>query len=55
MAKNHITIFFFFFISLFLSRFFAMMVLLFCKLSDHYNQTNLPIIKTKPFKVTKKK
>ncbi len=29
-----------------------MLVLLFCKLSDQYSQTNFPIIK--PFKVTKK-
>ncbi len=41
-------------ISLFtiLSRFFVMLVLLFCKLSEQYSQTNFPIIK--PFKVTKK-
>ncbi len=34
-----------------------MLVLLFCKLSEHYSQTNFnfPVIKTKPFKVTKKK
>ncbi len=32
-----------------------MLVLLFCKLSEHYSQTNFPIIKTKPFKVKKKK
>ncbi len=36
-----------------LSRFFVMLVLLFCKLSEEYSQTNFPIIK--PFKVTKKK
>ncbi len=36
-----------------LSRFFVMLVLLFCKLSEQYSQTNFPIIK--PFKVTKKK
>ncbi len=38
-----------------LSRFFVMLVLLLCKLSEHYSQTNFPIIKTKPFKVTKYK
>ncbi len=38
-----------------LSRFFVMLVLLFCKLSEHYSQPNFPIIKTKPFKVTKQK
>ncbi len=32
-----------------------MLVLLFCKLFEHYGQTNFPIIKTKPFKVTKYK
>ncbi len=32
-----------------------MLVLLFCKLSEHYSQTNFPVIKTKPFKVTKYK
>ncbi len=36
----------------FLSRFFVMLVLLFCKLSEQYSQTNFSIIK--PFKVTKK-
>ncbi len=36
-----------------LSRFFVILVLLFCKLSEQYSQTNFPIIK--PFKVTKKK
>ncbi len=36
-----------------LSRFFVMFVFLFCKLFEHYSQTNFPIIKTKPFKVTK--
>ncbi len=35
-----------------LSRFFVMLVLLFCKLFEHYSQTNFTIIKTKPFKVT---
>ncbi len=35
------------------SRFFVMLVFLFCKLFEHYSQTNFPIIKTKPFKVTK--
>ncbi len=38
-----------------LSRFFVMLVLLFCKLSEHYSQTNFPITKTKPFKVKQKK
>ncbi len=38
-----------------LSRFFVMLVLLFGKLSEQYSQTNFPIIKTKPFKVTKNK
>ncbi len=33
-----------------LSQFFVMLVLLFCKLSEHYSQTNFPIIKTKPLK-----
>ncbi len=28
-----------------LSRFFVMLVLLFCKLSEQYSQTNFPIIK----------
>ncbi len=37
------------------SRFFVMSVLLFCKLFEQYSQTNFPIIKTKPFKVTKYK
>ncbi len=32
-----------------------MLVFLFCKLFEHYSQTNFPIIKTKPFKVTKYK
>ncbi len=37
-----------------LSRFFVMLVFLFCKLFEHYSQTNFPIIKTKDlFKVTK--
>ncbi len=35
-----------------LSRFFVMLVLLFCELSEQYSQTKFPIIK--PFKVTKK-
>ncbi len=35
-----------------LSRFFVMLVFLFCKLFEHYSQTNFHIIKTKPFKVT---
>ncbi len=35
--------------------FFVMMVFLFCKLFEHYSQTNFHIIKTKPFKVTKYK
>ncbi len=38
-----------------LSRFFVMLVFLFCKLFEHYRQTNFLIIKTKPFKVTKYK
>ncbi len=40
-----------FFYIMILSRFFVMLVLLFCKLSKQYSQTNFPIIK--PFKVTK--
>ncbi len=35
-----------------LSRFFVMLVFLFCKLFEHYSQTNFHIIKTKSFKVT---
>ncbi len=35
--------------------FFVMLVFLFCKLFDHYSQTNCPIIKTTPFKVTQYK
>ncbi len=35
--------------------FFVMLVFLFCKLFQHYSQTNFPIIKTNPFKVTKYK
>ncbi len=38
-----------------LSRFFVMLVLLFCKLSEQYSQTNFPIIKTKTYKVNKYK
>ncbi len=38
-----------------ISRFFVMLVLLFCKLSEHYSQTNFPIIKTKPFENKKTK
>ncbi len=55
MAK--ISPFFFLEISRFtiLSRFFVMLVFLFCKLFEHYRQTNFLIIKTKPFKVTKYK
>ncbi len=34
-----------------ISQFFVMLVLLF--LSEQYSQTNFPIIKTNPFKVTK--
>ncbi len=34
------------------SRFFVMLVFLFCKLFENYSQTNFPVIKTKPFKVT---
>ncbi len=48
----NITIFFFISRFTILSRFFVMLVLLFCKLSEQYSQTNFPIIK--PFKVTKK-
>ncbi len=43
----------FFFLKYHNSRFFFMLVLLFSKLSEHYSQTNVSIIKTKPFKVTK--
>ncbi len=32
-----------------LSRFFVMLVFLFCKLFEHYRQTNFLIIKTMPF------
>ncbi len=55
-GKN-VTFFFFLEISRFtiLSRFFVMLVFLFCKLFEHYRQTNFLIIKTKPFKVTKYK
>ncbi len=57
-GKN-ITFFFFFFLEIsrftILSRFFVMLVFLLCKLFEHYRQTNLFIIKTKPFKVTKYK
>ncbi len=35
------------------SRFFVMLIFLFCKLFEHYSQTNFAIIKTKPYKVTK--
>ncbi len=35
------------------SRFFVMLVFLFCKLFEHYSQINFPIIKTKPFQITK--
>ncbi len=38
-----------------LSQFFVMFVFLFCKLFDHYSQNSFPIIKTKPFKLTKYK
>ncbi len=38
-----------------LSRFFVMLVFLFCKLFEQYSQTYFSIIKTKPFKVTKYK
>ncbi len=53
-GKNIIPCFFFQEISRFtiLSRFFVMLVLLFCKLSEQYSQTKFPIIKT--FKLTKK-
>ncbi len=30
-----------------------MLILLFCKLSEQYSQTDFPILKTKPYKVTK--
>ncbi len=36
-----------------LSRFFVILLFLFCKLFEHYSQTNCLIIKTKPFKITK--
>ncbi len=36
-----------------LSRFFVMLGFVFCKLFEHYSKTHFPIIKTKPFKVTK--
>ncbi len=36
-----------------LTRFFVMLVFLFCKFFEHYSQTNLTIIKPKPFMVTK--
>ncbi len=36
-----------------LSRFFVMLVFLFYKLFERYSQTNFPVIKTNPFKVTK--
>ncbi len=60
MAKisyhNYIYIYIFFFWNItILSRFFVMLVLLFCKLPEYYNQTYFPIIKTKPFKVTEYK
>ncbi len=58
MAKISCHNFFFFFLNItihVLLQFFAMLVLLFCKLSEHYSQTNFPIIKTKPIKVTKYK
>ncbi len=32
-----------------------MLVFLFCKLFENHNQTNFPIIKTKPFNVAKYK
>ncbi len=35
-----------------LSRFFVMLVFLFCKLFEHYSQTNFHIIKTKAFKAS---
>ncbi len=38
-----------------LSQFFVMLGFLFCKLSEQHSQTPFPIIKTKPFKVTKYK
>ncbi len=36
-----------------LSQFFVMLVFLFYKLFEHYSQTNVHIIKIKPFKLTK--
>ncbi len=42
-------------ILLILSQFFVMLILLFCKLSEQYSQTDFPILKTKPYKVTKYK
>ncbi len=38
-----------------LSRFFVMLVFLFCKLFEHYSQINFTIIKTTSFKATKYK
>ncbi len=38
-----------------LSQFFVMLVFLFSKLFEQYSQTNLPVIKTSPFKVTEYK
>ncbi len=35
------------------SRFFVMLVFLFCKLFEHYSQTNFPIIKDKAFQGNK--
>ncbi len=37
------------------SGFSAMLVLLYCKLSEQWSQTNFPILKTKPYKVTRYK
>ncbi len=53
---KHITIFFFLEISCFtILSILIVLVFLFCKLFEHYSQTNFPIIKTKTFKVTKYK
>ncbi len=54
--RSYKEFFFFFLIPRFtiLSLFFVMLVVLFYKLSEHNSQTNFPIIKKKPFKVTKK-
>ncbi len=38
-----------------LPRFFFMLVLIFCKLFEHYSQMNVPIIKAKGNKIYEKK